>query len=78
MFRTATKVSSKGQVVLPKEIRDKLHIKKGDLLVFEVSKNTLIIKKKESFLDFEAILPPLEITENIRDLVAEEMAKDVI
>jgi len=79
MLKAMTKVSSKGQLVLPKEIREKLDIKKGDFLVIEITENTLIMKKKESFLDYEALLPPLKIKENsIRDFVAEEMSKDVI
>ncbi len=79
MLKAMTKVSSKGQLVLPKEIREKLDIKKGDFLVIEIAENTLIMKKKESFLDYEALLPPLKIKKNsIRDFVAEEMVKDVI
>jgi AbrB family looped-hinge helix DNA binding protein len=79
MLKAMTKVSSKGQLVLPKEIREKLDIKKGDFLVIEIAENTLIMKKKEGFLDYEALLPPLKIKKNsIRDFVAEEMVKDVI
>jgi AbrB family looped-hinge helix DNA binding protein len=34
MEALAAKVSSRGQIVLPKEIREELHIKRGDTLLF--------------------------------------------
>lgn len=40
-------ITSKGQVTIPKPFRDKLHIKEGDSLIFEVRGNILIAKKEE-------------------------------
>jgi len=44
-----TRVTSKGQCTLPKEIRDKLKIKEGSLLAFyaDRAKGTAIVKKIE-------------------------------
>lgn len=39
-----SKVSKKGQVVLPKEIRDKLNIGEGDILVFTELEGKIIIE----------------------------------
>ena len=41
-----TKVSSKGQLVLPKSIREKFGIKKGSLLAITPAKKDLIVLKK--------------------------------
>jgi len=40
-------VTKKGQVTIPKPVRDRLHIKEGDSLHFEVKDNVLILKRKE-------------------------------
>lgn len=40
-------ITKKGQVTIPKPFRDKLHIKEGDSLLFEIKDNLLLVKKKE-------------------------------
>ena len=40
-----TRVSSKGQIVIPKDIRDNLDIKEGDLLAAVSEENFIILKK---------------------------------
>lgn len=42
---TATKLSSKGQVVIPKEIRKQLGLCEGDTLIIASHGDTLILKK---------------------------------
>ena len=42
-----SKVTKKGQVTIPKPFRDRLHIREGDSLSFEVKDNVLILKRKE-------------------------------
>jgi antitoxin PrlF len=44
-----SKVTSKGQVTLPKEIREKLGIDAGDTLVYEVEGNVLRVRKARPF-----------------------------
>jgi len=41
------RVTTKGQVTIPKEIRDELGIKPGDEVAFEESANGYTIQKKE-------------------------------
>ncbi len=48
MTATST-LSSKGQVTIPKEIRDQLGAQAGDTIVYEVDGNTVILKKAEPF-----------------------------
>ncbi len=38
-------ISEKGQVTIPKEIRDKLGIIQGDWLIFDLKEDTIIIRK---------------------------------
>lgn len=39
------KMSKKGQIVIPKEIRDKFGIKPGDDVIFRIQGNKVIIEK---------------------------------
>lgn len=41
----ATKLSSKGQVVIPREIRKQLGLREGDTLIIASHGDTLILKK---------------------------------
>ncbi|MHA1730104.1 MAG: AbrB/MazE/SpoVT family DNA-binding domain-containing protein [Promethearchaeota archaeon] len=38
-------MSKKGQIVIPKEIREKFEIKPGDAMVFKVQDNKIVIEK---------------------------------
>ena len=40
-------ITKKGQVTIPKALRQKLHIQYGDNLVFEIKNKQLILKKKK-------------------------------
>jgi len=39
------KMSKKGQIVIPKEIREKFGIKPGDTVIFKIQGNKVIIEK---------------------------------
>lgn len=39
-----TRIGERGQVVIPKLIRDKLKIKKGAIFIVDVKKETVILK----------------------------------
>ena len=47
----AAKVTSKGQVTVPKAVRDALGIKEGDELIFRVQGNRAILARTPDFLD---------------------------
>ena len=57
-----TKASSKGQVVIPTDIRKKLHIQKGSLFVV-TSKKEMIVMKKISTKISKADLKTLKAVE---------------
>ncbi len=43
-------VGEKGQIVIPKPIRDKFHLRPFTMLVFDVEEERIILKKKEDAL----------------------------
>jgi len=45
-----TKISSKGQIVIPQKIRNELKINKGSVLAIEKIKNLVVIKKIDNDL----------------------------
>ena len=42
-----SKISKKGQITIPKDVREKLGLKVGDKVVFESSAKGILIRKKE-------------------------------
>ena len=46
---TFAKLTSKGQVTIPKEVRLKLGLKPGDTLAYEVDGDTVRVRKAEGF-----------------------------
>jgi len=47
---TAARVSSKGQVTVPKAVRDALGVKEGDKIVFRVEGNRAMLARTPDFL----------------------------
>ncbi len=45
MVTTITKVSAKGQIVIPKDLRDRLKLKEGDTLLVYSTDSMLVIRK---------------------------------
>ena len=77
-----TIISSKGQITIPKEIRDYFALKQADKLVMTViDKDTFIVKPiKKSFLDYFGSVKPKHKPENlakVREFVMRKVAKDV-
>ena len=47
----AAKVTSKGQVTIPKAVREQLGIAEGDEIVFRVEENRAVVAKTPNLLD---------------------------
>lgn len=52
----AARVTSKGQVTVPKAVRDALGIKEGDKVVFRVEGNRAVLARTPDFLDLAGSL----------------------
>ncbi len=50
------KITSKGQITLPKKVRDILHLREGGVVVFEQEDDTFVIKPAQSLLDYKGYL----------------------
>ena len=50
------KITSKGQITLPKKVRDILHLKEGGVVVFEQEDDKIVIKPAESLMDYKGYL----------------------
>jgi antitoxin PrlF len=44
-----SRLSAKGQVTVPKEVRDFLELKPGDIIAYEVQNGTVILRRAEPF-----------------------------
>ena len=47
----AAKVTSKGQITIPKDVRDALGIQEGDQIVFRVEKERAVMARTSNLLD---------------------------
>ncbi len=69
----AAKLTSKGQVTVPKAVRDTLSLKPGDRLLFRVEDNRAIIARTKDFLELagSVAVPPAK-----RGLSWDEMRRE--
>lgn len=69
-FEYKLKVGSKGELFLPKNIREKLGLKPGDKLLLKVSDNGLIIQKVPDLLEMLE-LPPISNLQTVDEIEME-------
>ena len=77
------KITFKGQVTIPKEVRNSLDIKEGDSVIFVIQKDHAVLKplKKKNLKDFYGVLPairPYPGMESVREEVHRKMAKHLL
>lgn len=51
------KLTSKGQLTIPKSVRDALDLREGDEVMFRVERSRAVIAKTPSFLEFAGSVP---------------------
>ena len=78
MASRATTLTSKGQVTIPKEVRDSLGLKPFDKIEFRIENGTATLRKARlSFDDIVGILPLLGVPiEDMPAIAMEEWAED--
>jgi len=69
------KLSSKGQVVIPKELRNKLGLKAGDYLLIELEGSEVKLRKIEPIEKFRGILKGSAKDSELEEKFEEAMAK---
>jgi AbrB family looped-hinge helix DNA binding protein len=58
----AVKVLPKGQITLPKEVRQKLHIEVGDTLLMDADGDQVFFRRGKTIFDFKGVLPSMGLT----------------
>ena len=67
------KISKKGQIVIPKEIRDKFGIKPGDVIIFRIKNDKIILEKiKDKLSDILKNSKPIEKSLDFQKKLREE------
>lgn len=80
MILTA-KITSKGQITLPKEVRKLLNVQEGNVIVFEKEDDKIVIKPARTLRDFKGLLKNINKGENfdeIRKKVKKYVGKRVV
>ena len=74
---SVVKVLPKGQITIPREIRDALKVKEGDTLIMEKTAGKVVLKRGKTIFDYAGTLPNLGMTiDKLREKAAEAEAKD--
>jgi AbrB family looped-hinge helix DNA binding protein len=83
MVMRASKVTRKGQVTIPVDIREKLHINEGDTVYFEERDGRLEVLRSQDIVDrtagaladYAKNMPPITPAQ-IRELAADAIAEE--
>jgi antitoxin PrlF len=74
----AAKVSSKGQITLPKQIRRLLNVDTGSVIIFETEENNVFLKPAKTLSEFRGMLKgkatPADL-DKMRAMVKEHVAR---
>jgi AbrB family looped-hinge helix DNA binding protein len=70
-----TKLSSKGQVVIPGSIREKLELSEGEVLAVSAKDNVIILKKVETAMEEEDLRTLSEIKEAWKEIAEGKFKK---
>lgn len=76
-----SKITSKGQITLPKAVRKLLNVQKGNVIVFERENDKIVIKPARTLRDFKGLLKSIDKGENfdeIRKKVKKHVGKRAI
>jgi AbrB family looped-hinge helix DNA binding protein len=77
MSKMMAKITSKGQLTIPKQIREALGVKPGDRILFSIEEGkTFIYPVRGTLLDLRGSLKPTKTPEDLQN-VGEEVKKRV-
>lgn len=71
-----SKITSKGQITLPKEVRKLLNVQEGNVVIFEKEDDKIVIKPAKTLRDFKGLLKNIK-TEETFDEIREKVKKSV-
>lgn len=70
---STTTVTKKGQITIPKPVRDRLGLKEGDKVIVKFSENKVYIRKITSIFDLEG---SVRVPEKVKKLGWKEIEKE--
>ncbi len=73
-----SKITTKGQITIPKNIRDELDLHEGNIIAFEKKDDDIIIRKTETIEDYEGFLKnkdSIKDFDEIRKVVKENISR---
>jgi AbrB family looped-hinge helix DNA binding protein len=76
----AAKVTSKGQITLPKQVRKFLNVDTGSIVIFETEENKMLLKPAKTLSEFRGVLKGRAVHsdfDKIRAIAKEHVAKNV-
>ncbi len=77
---TTAKITSKGQVTIPKEVREALEVHEGSVVLFEKDGDKIVLKPAKTLKEFKGILKSKQRVmdfNQIRKIVKKSIAKRV-
>ncbi|MBI5678174.1 MAG: AbrB/MazE/SpoVT family DNA-binding domain-containing protein [Planctomycetes bacterium] len=63
-----SKITSKGQITLPKEVRKLLNVQEGSVVIFEKENDKIVIKPARTLRDFKGLLKNINTEENYDEI----------
>ncbi|MCH7568190.1 MAG: AbrB/MazE/SpoVT family DNA-binding domain-containing protein [Nanoarchaeota archaeon] len=78
-----TKITSRGQVVIPQEIREKARIKEGERFFVYISDDSIVLKRTKnleaarSFKEFERVFKSAWKTAKARGITKKDVEKEI-
>ena len=77
MNMTSVRVQAKGQITIPKEIRDKLNVQPGDLVVFVETEAGVVVKPASVMTDEHLREEVTTIIQSIRERFADYSVEEI-
>jgi len=77
MTMMSVRVQAKGQVTIPKEIRDKLNVQPGDLVVFVETDDGVMVKPAAVMTDEHLRQEVTAVLRSIRERFADYSAEEI-
>ena len=77
MTMTSVRVQAKGQVTIPKEIRDKLNVKPGDLVVFVETDTGVMVKPAAVMTDEHLREEVAAVVRSLRERFADYSVEEI-
>jgi AbrB family looped-hinge helix DNA binding protein len=74
----AAKVTSKGQITLPKQVRKFLNVDTGSIVIFETEENKMLLKPAKTLSEFRGVLKGRAVHsdfDKIRTIAKKHVAK---